>query len=187
MYCNTNRVNTEIRIRDRVFELFISEDVIIGQIEMVARSISRDMEGLNPIFVCVLNGAFMFAADLIRRIETPCEVAFIRLKSYQGTQSAGQVREIHGLAESIEGRNVIVVEDIIDTGFTMQHLVDTLKKQNPASVRIATMLFKPDALQTDIHPDYTAIEIPNDFIVGYGLDYEGQGRNLRNIYKIKLC
>jgi hypoxanthine phosphoribosyltransferase len=176
---------TEIQIRDKEFELFLPEDVILKGIKTVAESINRDLSGKNPIFICVLNGAFMFASDLIKQFDSPCEVSFIRLKSYQGTKTGGTIKEVHGLNESIENRHVVIVEDIIDTGHTMYYLLERMKSEHPASVRIATLLFKPDALQSDINPDYVAIEIPNDFIVGYGLDYDGHGRNLKNIYRIK--
>ncbi|MDR1372252.1 MAG: hypoxanthine phosphoribosyltransferase [Dysgonamonadaceae bacterium] len=178
---------TSVQIKDKHFELFIREEIIIDKITRIAERINSDMTGKTPLFICVLNGVFMFAADLFKRIEIPCEITFVRLKSYQGAQTSGTVREIHGLTESIENRNVIILEDIIDTGFTMRYLIDKLQIHKPASMKIATLLFKPNALQTDITPDYAAIEIPNDFIVGYGLDYDGFGRNLRNIYKIKLC
>jgi hypoxanthine phosphoribosyltransferase len=178
---------TDIQIKDKKFELFISEEFIIKEIEKVAGDISVDMKGKDPIFVCILNGAFMFASDLIKRIDIPCEVDFIRLKSYEGTQTKGKVKEVQSFNEDIENRHIIIVEDIIDTGYTMHFLMSKLRANNPASVKIATLLFKPEALKTNVRPDYVAMEIPNDFIVGYGLDYNGFGRNLRNIYKIKSC
>jgi hypoxanthine phosphoribosyltransferase len=176
-----------VQIKDKEFKLFIRESDIIAGITNVARRISKEMEGKDPLFLCVLNGAFMFAADLMKLVDIPCEISFIRLKSYQGTQSAGKIKEVQELCENIENRHIVVVEDIIDTGYTMKYLLEQLERQNPASIKIATLLFKPDALKTDIKPDYAAIKIPNDFIVGYGLDYDGFGRNLRNIYKINLC
>jgi hypoxanthine phosphoribosyltransferase len=176
-----------IQIKDKNFELFIPEDVILNRIAGLAERINEDFEGKKPVFVCVLNGAFMFASDLMKSIEIPCEISFIRLKSYQGTGSEGKVKELYGFEEDIENRHVVIVEDIVDTGLTIKYLVERLKLHNPASVGIAALCFKPEALITGIQPDYTAMEIPNDFIVGYGLDYDGFGRNLRNIYKIKLC
>jgi hypoxanthine phosphoribosyltransferase len=175
----------EVQLKDKKFELFIPEKVILKEIERVAKDVVRDMKEKNPLFICVLNGAFMFASDLIKRIDVSCEVSFIRLKSYQGTQSSGSIKEVQGLIEDVENRHVVIVEDIIDTGHTMSYLVNKLKARNPASVKIACLLFKPNALETGTKPDYCALEIPNDFIVGYGLDYDGVGRNLRNIYKIK--
>lgn len=127
----------------------------------------------------------MFASDLIGLFNHPCEVTFIRLKSYQGTDRSGKMKEIQGLTEDIKGRHIVIVEDIIDTGHTMSYLMKMLEEKEPASIKIATLLFKPKALQVDIKPDYVAKEIPNDFIVGYGLDYDGHGRNLRDIYKVK--
>jgi len=176
---------TEVQLKDKKFELFIPEKVIRKEIRRVAKDIVRDMKELNPLFICVLNGAFMFASDLIKGIDISCEVGFIRLKSYEGTQSSGSIKEMQELVENIENRHVVIVEDIIDTGHTMSYLLNKLQAENPASVKVACMLFKPNALETDAKPDYCALEIPNDFIVGYGLDYDGLGRNLKNIYKIK--
>ncbi|MDR1371128.1 MAG: hypoxanthine phosphoribosyltransferase [Dysgonamonadaceae bacterium] len=174
-----------IQVKDKLFELFIPEDKILGEVQRVADQISNDMRNENPLFICVLNGAFMFASDLIKRLDFPCEVTFIRLKSYLGTSSGGQVKEIHGLIEPVTGRNVVIIEDIIDTGHTINQLIHTISKDNPASLKVATLLFKPEALKIEISPDYVAMNIPPDFIVGYGLDYDGHGRNLRDIYRIK--
>jgi len=177
---------TDVQLKDKTFDLFIPEKVIIEEIKRVAKEISRDMKDKNPFFICVLKGAFMFASDLIKGMDvSSCEVGFIRLKSYEGTQSSGLIKEVQGFVENIENRHVVIVEDIIDTGHTMTYLLNKLQAGNPASVKIACMLFKPDAMETDTKPDYCALEIPNVFIVGYGLDYEGLGRNLKNIYKIK--
>ena len=175
---------TDICVRDKKFSLFISESEILKGIKTVAEAIKKDFEEKDPLLVCVLNGAFMFASDLFKLLDFPCEICFIRLKSYEGVKTDGDVKEIFGLVEEIENRNVIILEDIIDTGHTMSGLIKKLNMKNPACIKIASLLFKPDALQLAIKPDYVAIEIPNDFIVGYGLDYEGHGRNLRNIYKI---
>jgi len=175
---------SEIRIKDKKFSLFLSENEILKGIENVAENIKRDLKEKDPVFICVLNGAFMFTSDLIKQLDFPCELCFIRLKSYEGTKTEGKVKEIYGLIEDIKDRHVVILEDIIDTGYTMYGLTENLNKKNPASLRVATLLFKPEALQLAIKPDYVAIHIPNDFIVGYGLDYEGHGRNLRSIYKI---
>ncbi len=174
----------EIQVKDKKFELFIPEEVILKEVGRVAEQINRDLRDKDPLFVCVLNGAFMFASDLIKRLDFPCEVTFIRLKSYQGDQTDGKVKEVHGLIESVRDRHVVIVEDIIDTGHTINHLKRKILKDNPASLKIATLLFKPEALQVEVCPDYVALPIPRDFIVGYGLDYDGHGRNMRNIYKI---
>ena len=175
---------TDIWIKDKKFSLFISENEILKGIKMIAERIKLDFRDKDPLFICVLNGAFMFTSDLVRLFDFPCELCFIRLKSYEGTKTEGNVKEIFGLVEEIKDRHVVILEDIIDTGYTMCCLKEQLSKQNPASLHTTTLLFKPDALKLAIKPDYVAIEIPNDFIVGYGLDYEGHGRNLRNIYKI---
>jgi len=175
---------TDIWVKDKKFYLFLSESEILKGITEIAGHIRQDFENKDPLFICVLNGAFMFASDLIKLFDFPCELCFIRLKSYAGTETEGDVKEIFGLVEEIENRHVIILEDIIDTGYTIYSLMENLSKQNPASLHIATLLFKPEALQLEVKPDYVAIEIPNDFIVGYGLDYKGHGRNLRSIYKI---
>jgi len=181
-----NDSNMEIiEVRDKQFELFISEEVVLKEIQRVADELTNDFKGKEPLFICVLNGAFMFASDLIKQLDFPCEITFVRLKSYQGTHTDGQVKKIQGLLEPVAGRNVVIIEDIIDTGHTIAGLLRDISKESPASLKIATLLFKPDALQTDVAPDYVAIEIPPDFIVGYGMDYIGHGRNLRAIYKIK--
>jgi len=175
---------SEIRVKNKKFSLFLDESEILTGINRVAENIRRDLKEKDPLFICVLNGAFMFASDLIKQLDFPCELCFIRLKSYEGTKTEGKAKEVYGLIEDIKNRHVVILEDIIDTGYTMYELMENLSKREPASLRIATMLFKPEALQLAIRPDYVAIQIPNDFVVGYGLDYEGHGRNLRNIYKI---
>jgi len=174
---------SEIWVRDKKFSLFLSEDDIFKGIKKIAENIRLDLKEKNPLFICILNGAFMFASDLMKELDFPCEVCFIRLQSYTGMRTEGTVKEIFGLVEDIAGRHVVIVEDIIDSGYTMHNVMENLKEKNPASLRIAALLLKPNALQQAIKPDYVAIEIPNDFIVGYGLDYKGHGRNLRNIYK----
>lgn len=178
------QVMTEIWVKDKKFSLFLPESEILEGINNVAENIKQDLREKDPLFIGVLNGAFMFASDLIKQLDFPCELSFIRLKSYEGTKTEGKVKEIYGLIEDVKNRHVVILEDIIDTGHTMYDLLEDLGNKEPASLRIAALLFKPEALQLAIKPDYVAIEIPNDFIVGYGLDYEGHGRNLRNIYKI---
>lgn len=176
---------SKIQIKDKHFVLSIPEKEILASVAEIAKQINEDLKDKRPLFICVLNGAFMFASDLLKHLGFPCEVTFIRLKSYEGTSSSGQVKEVHGLIEDIENRHVVVLEDIIDTGHTIDNLRKYLLTKNPQSLRVATMLFKPEALVKDVRPDYAAMEIPNDFIVGYGLDYEGFGRNLRDIYRIE--
>ncbi|MDR0681726.1 MAG: hypoxanthine phosphoribosyltransferase [Dysgonamonadaceae bacterium] len=176
---------TQIQLKDRCFDIFLKEDIILKGIERVAQQIDADLKDRDPLFICILNGAFMFAAELIKRFNSACEVTFIRLNSYEGVNRKENLKEIQGLMENIENRDIVIVEDIIDTGHTMEYLLNLLKKKKPATIKIATLLFKPNALQLAIKPDYIVKEIPNDFIVGFGLDYNGHGRNLRNIYKIK--
>lgn len=151
----------------------------------IAADISCDMAGKKPLLIAVLNGSFVFAADLMRELDFPCEISFVRLSSYAGTASTGKVRELIGLSESIEGRSVIVVEDIIDSGLTMQEMLTMLAEKKPADVRIASLLVKPDNLKVNLDIRYRCFDIPNDFIVGYGLDYDGEGRNLPDIYVVE--
>ena len=171
-----------IQIKDKRFRTFITENEILKQVARVADEINRDLADENPLFVSVLNGSFMFTSDLMKHLTMPCELSFVKLASYEGTSSTGKVKELVGLNNDITGRTVVIVEDIVDTGFTMQRLVETLKQRNPKDIRIATLLVKPDKLQVKLDIHYVAMNIPNDFIVGYGLDYDGLGRNYRDIY-----
>lgn len=173
-----------IQIKDKCFETFISEERILEEVTRVAKEISRDLQGSSPLFVSVLNGSFMFTADLMKRLDMPCEISFVKLASYEGTSSTGKVKELVGLNEDIAGRTIVIVEDIVDTGITMKRLIETLRARNPKEIRIATLLLKPDKLQVELDVHYVAMRIPNDFIVGYGLDYDGFGRNYRDIYKV---
>ena len=173
-----------IQLLDRKFSLLIPSETIQKEVKRVAEQINKDLEGKNPIFVCVLNGAFMFAADLLKSITIPCEVSFVKLSSYAGVLSTGTVKDIIGLNEDIQGRTIVVVEDIIDTGLTMQKILDSLQRFHPAKIKVASFLLKPEALQVTVPQDYIAIKIPNEFIVGYGLDYNGFGRNLTDVYSV---
>jgi len=173
-----------MKVLDKEFEVSIPEAEILKQVARVASEINRDYEGETPVFLAVLNGSFMFAADLIREVTLPCEIHFVKLASYQGVQSTGKIHEVIGLTVDITNRPVIIVEDIVESGLTMVHMIETLKKQNPKSIDICTLLFKPEKLQVELDIKYCALEIPNDFIVGYGLDYNQQGRNTRDIYTI---
>lgn len=174
-----------IRIYDKIFSTSITAGEILSQVRRVASDINRDYEGETPLFLVVLNGAFIFAADLMREISIPSEVSFVKLASYEGTSSTGTVREVIGLNTDITGRPVIIVEDIVESGITMAHMIDTLKKQNPKSIDICTLLLKPKKLEVKLDIRYVAMEIPNDFILGYGLDYNGLGRGLKDIYTLK--
>jgi hypoxanthine phosphoribosyltransferase len=174
----------KIKVIDKEFEISIPEEKILKAIDKVADKINRDLAGKNPLFVCVLNGAFMFASDLMKRISIPCEISFVKLASYSGTESSGTLKQLIGFNENIEGRTVVIIEDIVDTGNTMVKLFADIRKMNPADIRIATLLYKPEAYTKDITLDYVGLEIPNQFIVGYGLDYNGQARNLKDIYTL---
>ncbi len=173
-----------IQVLDKKFAVSIPEKDILERVDQVAQQINKDMAGKNPLFLAVLNGSFIFAADLMRRITIPSEISFVKLASYQGTTSTGKVKEVIGINESLAGRTVIILEDIVESGLTIKRMLETLGTRNPASVHVCTLLLKPDRLKVDIDIDYVALRIPNDFILGYGLDYNQQGRNLRDIYTL---
>ena len=173
-----------IRVSDKDFAPFIQQEKIETEIQKVADQINHDLDGMNPLFLVVLNGAFMFASELFKRLTIPCEISFVKLTSYAGTESTSVVRELIGLDHSLDGRHVVVVEDIVDTGHTMRYTLQKLRDLKAADVRIATMFFKPNNFQYSYPIDYKGMDIGNEFIVGYGLDYDQQGRNLPDIYKI---
>ncbi|MDE6048722.1 MAG: hypoxanthine phosphoribosyltransferase [Paramuribaculum sp.] len=175
---------TQVSYKGLKFKPFIPADEIQQRIAEIAAEISREYEGKVPLLVCVLNGAFPFAADIFRNLTIDAEITFIRLKSYSGTSSTGAVKEITGLTEDIAGRDVIVIEDIIDTGRTMVKLLADLEAKNPASLKVATLLHKPEVCKADIHPDYIGFNIPPAFIIGYGLDIDGLARNLKDIWVV---
>ena len=174
-----------VKVHDKEFETFIKSEVIQARIKEIASIVNIEYKGLQPLFIGVLNGALLFMADLIKNISVECELSFMKVSSYSGLQSTGTVRSLMGLQESVKDRHVIVVEDIIDTGDTALYIINELKRQKPASLKFATMLLKPEALRQDVKPDYVGFEIPSDFVVGYGLDYNGLGRNLNDIYILK--
>lgn len=173
-----------VPVADKHFELFIDNNRIQQQVAIIAEEIAKEYRDKNPVFLCVLNGAFMFAADLFRHMNVHAEVSFIKLSSYSGTQSTGNVKTVIGLNTELKGKHVIVIEDIIDTGKTIHELLPLIESQQPASIKLAAILSKPEARQYDIVIDYTGFEIPDKFVVGYGLDYNGYGRNLPDIYQL---
>ena len=173
-----------IQVQDKSFSIFIKAEEIEKAVDNIASQINTDLKGKDPLFLVVLNGAYMFASDLMKKVTIPSELSFVKLSSYIGTKTTSVVRELIGLDEVLTDRTVVILEDIIDTGITMGVTTEKLKKLGAEDVRIATLLFKPDAFKMNYHIDYTGINIPNDFIVGYGLDYNGYGRNYPEIYKI---
>ncbi|RHJ92462.1 phosphoribosyltransferase [Parabacteroides bouchesdurhonensis] len=174
----------KIRLKDKEFELFIPENDIRDAIRRMANQIEADVKGTDPLFVGILNGAFMFVSELMSFLDGPYELTFARYSSYRGTSTTGMVNEIMPIRVDIKDRPLILLEDIIDTGYTMQFVMNKLREQGASSVKLATMLFKPDALKCDLKPDYVGLQIPNDFIVGHGLDYDEAGRAFRDIYKV---
>lgn len=174
----------KIQVKDKSFIVSIPEADILKEVKRVAAEINKDLDGKDPLFLAVLNGSFIFAADLLREVTIPCEISFVKLASYEGVSSTGEIREVIGLNSDITGRAVVIVEDIIDSGLTMVHMIETLKKHNPSTIDVCSLLVKPGNLKVNLDVKYKCLEIPNDFIVGYGLDYDGFGRNTRNIYTI---
>lgn len=175
----------QVKIHDKSFRLFIPYEKIRSVIEDMADQMNRDFVDKNPLFVCILNGSFMFAAELFKRINlVETEISFVKLASYDGDKTTGSVKKLIGLNENIENRTVVILEDIVDTGITIENILEQLKLGNPREIKIATLLLKPDALQKEVQLDYIGMEIPNDFIVGFGLDYDGFGRNLIDIYSV---
>jgi len=174
-----------MKVLDKEFEPFISEKEILEKVKIVAEKINNDMKDKNPIFIGIMNGAFMFMSDLMKDINIPCEISCVKLSSYSGTESSGVVSIQSGLCTNITNRTVIIVEDIVESGLSMKTLIDVLKKENPKELHLATMFFKPNLLKIkDLKIDYIGMEIPDEFIVGYGLDYNQYGRNSRDLYKI---
>ncbi len=172
-------------IKDKTFDVFLSKGQIQHRVLDLGREISSDFNGKDLIVIGVLNGCFIFFADLCRAIDIPMVTTFIKVESYQGTESTEQVKTIFGLSENIEGKKVLIVEDIVDTGISMKELLSQLKSMNPESISVAALLFKPEAFRFNYAVDYVGFEIPNKFVVGYGLDYDGLGRNLPEIYQLR--
>jgi hypoxanthine phosphoribosyltransferase len=173
-----------IQVHNKSFKPYLTELQIAERVREMGQAITADYMGKNPIFIGILNGSFMFAADLFKHINTPASISFIKLASYKGTSSSGTVITAIGLEENLHDKDIIIVEDIVDTGKTMTEFIPTLMQQNPASVRICTLLQKPDALKYPLDVHYVGFSIPNKFVVGYGLDYDGLGRNYPAIYQL---
>ena len=173
-----------MKIRDREFVKTIPNAEIKEGVKRVSAQINKDSSGKCPLLLGVLNGAFMFAAELMQNLEIECEISFVKFSSYSGTDTTGKVREVIGLNESIAGRDIIIIEDIVDTGLTMQKMIETLQASNPASVSVASLFVKPERLKVPVEVKYSVFTIPDRFIVGYGLDYDGLGRNLPDVYDV---
>ena len=175
----------QVTIHNKIFELYLPYEKIRDVVGKMAEKMNADLLGEKPLFLCILNGSFMFAAELFKRINLiETEISFVKLASYSGDKTTGEVKQLIGLNENIEGRTVVVLEDIVDTGITIDNITKQLEGMKPEEVKIATLLLKPDALKKNVQLDYVGLEIPNDFIVGYGLDYDGYGRNLLDIYSV---
>ncbi len=172
------------KLNDKSFEKYLLNDDIQAKVSELATRLNSDLAGKKPLFVVVLNGAFIFASDLLKRISIDCEIAFVKLSSYHGTHSTGVVQQIIGLDLDIKGRTIVVIEDIVDTGLTLVRFLQTLREMEPAEIKVATCLLKPEAFMSKFPIDYLCFSIPNKFVVGYGLDYDGLGRNSSDIYQI---
>lgn len=174
----------DIQVHDKQFTVYLSEETIQERVKDLAARISADYKGKRPLFIAILNGSFMFAADLFKHLGIEAEICFIKLASYKGMKSTGNVVTSIGLEDDLFDKDVIIVEDIVDTGKTLYNFLPKLNHQQPRSMKIATLLHKPEATIYPLHPDYVGFEIPNKFVVGYGLDYDGLGRNLKEIYQV---
>jgi hypoxanthine phosphoribosyltransferase len=174
----------EVRVLDKSFREFITAGDIEKRVSEIAAEINRDFAGREVVFLGILNGAFLFAADLFRKIEISARISFVKLASYEGTSSSGTIKELIGWNEDIRNQNVIVIEDIVDTGITLERIVDELRIRKVGVIKVATLLLKPEAYRKNIPVDYIGYSIPNDFVVGYGLDYNGYARNLPSVYTL---
>ncbi|HEY6503996.1 MAG TPA: hypoxanthine phosphoribosyltransferase [Chitinophagaceae bacterium] len=173
-----------IRVHDKSFETYLSEETILQRVKELAAVISKDYKGKRPLFIAILNGSFMFASDLFKQLTIEAELCFIKLASYKGMKSSGNVVTSIGLEDDLFGKDVIIVEDIVDTGKTLHNFLPKLLHQQPASLKIAALLHKSEATEYPLEMHYTGFDIPNKFVVGYGLDYDGLGRNLKEIYQL---
>ncbi len=174
----------KIKVLDKEFEISIPSEKIQARISELARQLTRDMGDKNPVFIGILNGSFMFAADLFKTIEFDAQITFLKLASYQGTTTTGSVKQLIGLNQDLKNQHVVILEDIVDTGITLENIMRQLDGFQPASIKIVTLLFKPESFKKDVKLDYVGFTIPNDFIVGYGLDYNGYGRGYSDIYTV---
>ena len=173
-----------VKILDKEFSIYLTEEQILKEVKRVATEINKDHKNENPIFMGILNGSFMFASDLYKDITLDSQITFLKLASYQGTSTTGKIKRLIGINEDIKDKTVIIIEDIVDTGNTLDSIIKQLRGYEPKEIKLVTLLYKPEAYTKDFTIDYKCFDIPNDFIVGYGLDYDGYGRNLRHIYKI---
>jgi hypoxanthine phosphoribosyltransferase len=174
----------EIAVKGKKFSVNIDEKKIEKSVKNLADKINADYADKEIFFIGILNGVFMFASDLLKNINVPCTISFVKVASYEGTASTGSIKELIGLNADISGKDIIIIEDIVDTGFTMKSILGQLKQKNPKSIRIASLIFKPESFKEDFKVDYVGFNLPNDFIIGYGLDYDGYGRNLKEIYTL---
>jgi hypoxanthine phosphoribosyltransferase len=179
------QTNEVLQIHDKTFEIFIRAEEIQKEVQSIADMINQEYQGKEVVFIAILNGAFMFTADLMKRVTLPCEISFVKVSSYQGMNSSGRVDEVIGLNTPIRNKHVIILEDIVDTGITMDKVMTLLSAEHPASIKITTLLYKPEAFKGKHKPDYVGFSIPNSFVVGYGLDYNEHGRNTEHIYQLK--
>jgi hypoxanthine phosphoribosyltransferase len=173
-----------IQVHDKKFRLFITEAQIQKEVARIASEMNRDLADKDPIFLGILNGAFMFASDLYKQLTFPCQITFLKLASYSGTYSTGSVKQLIGIGQDLKDRVVVVLEDIVDTGVTLETIIRQLSGYQPREIRVATLLHKPEATLTEVKLDYLGMNIPNDFILGYGLDFDGYGRNFKEIYQL---
>jgi len=173
-----------VQVHDKQFELFIPEAEIQKEVTRIATEMNQELAHKDPIFLGILNGAFMFASDLYKQLSFPCQITFLKLASYSGTKSTGTVKQLIGINRDLKDRVVVVLEDIVDTGVTLETIIRQLSGYQPAEIQVATFLHKPDATVREVKLDYVGMEIPNDFILGYGLDYDGYGRNFKEIYQL---
>lgn len=174
-----------MKIKDKEFEVYLSEEELKNKVGDLAGQLNEDYADKNPLFIAILNGSFIFAADLLKEVSIECTISFIKLSSYEDMESSGKVHTLLGLNENVFGRHVVIIEDIIDTGNTMKSVLDEFRERGVSSVEVVSLLMKPEALQTPLEIKYVGFDIPNAFVVGYGLDYDGYGRNTKALYQIK--